>query len=318
MKKVLVTGGAGFIGSHLVDKLILENYEVVVVDNLSTGSKENLNKKAKFYKADITDKKVFSIFAKEKPEIVFHFAAQINVRKSVEDPAEDAKTNILGGLNILENCKNFGVKKVIFSSTGGAQGRQRRHRSWPVLLTGGRVGRAFGIGGPASRIAGGRVYRHKLHPAIAKQARQDVMRGDDRFDAIEWRVDDRQQPLRNMIRAAIVRKQRLARQANPQIAPIALHHADPADRILRGLVTRTVAMVVNRRKQVLAIDPLGHHHRSGQDHGQRRAVGIGGPVIAVQKGAAAKIARTRQPARSNHESGVARQAPFGSNLAPMT
>ena len=120
MKKVLVTGGAGFIGSHLVDKLILENYEVVVVDNLSTGSKENLNKKAKFYKADITDKKVFSIFAKEKPEIVFHFAAQINVRKSVEDPAEDAKTNILGGLNILENCKNFGVKKVIFSSTGGA------------------------------------------------------------------------------------------------------------------------------------------------------------------------------------------------------
>jgi len=118
--KILITGGAGFIGSHLADKLIEQNHKVVIIDNLSTGRKENLNKKAKFYKIDINKKEVSTIFKKEKPEIVFHFAAQINVRKSVEDPIEDAKANILGGLNILENCKKFKVKKVIFSSTGGA------------------------------------------------------------------------------------------------------------------------------------------------------------------------------------------------------
>jgi UDP-glucose 4-epimerase len=118
--KVLVTGGAGFIGSHLTDQLIKKGHSVVIVDNLSTGLKENLNKKAEFYKADIQDKKMSGIFTKEKPEIVFHFAAQINMRKSVESPVEDAKINILGSLNILENCKNNNVKKVIFSSTGGA------------------------------------------------------------------------------------------------------------------------------------------------------------------------------------------------------
>ena len=124
IKKILVTGGAGFIASHLVDKLIEKGYEVVVIDNLSTGLKENLNKKAKFYDLDIQDGKVSKVFLKEKPEAVFHFAAQIDVRKSVENPAEDAKTNILGGLNILENCKGSKgwpkVEKIIFSSTGGA------------------------------------------------------------------------------------------------------------------------------------------------------------------------------------------------------
>ena len=120
VQKILITGGAGFIGSHLADKLIEKGYEVIIIDNLSTGSKSNLNKKAKFYEADICDKKVSDIFLKEKPEIVFHFAAQIDVRKSVESPLEDAKTNILGGLNVLENCKKFNIKKVIFSSTGGA------------------------------------------------------------------------------------------------------------------------------------------------------------------------------------------------------
>lgn len=120
MEKVLITGGAGFIGSHLADKLIEKGHEVVVVDNLSTGSKQNLNKLAKFYKADIRDKKIENIFQKEKPDVVFHFAAQINVRESVEDPKGDADVNIIGGLNILENCKKYGIKKIIFSSTGGA------------------------------------------------------------------------------------------------------------------------------------------------------------------------------------------------------
>ncbi|MFA5050679.1 MAG: NAD-dependent epimerase/dehydratase family protein [Patescibacteria group bacterium] len=118
--KCLVIGGAGFIGSHLTDRLIEEKYKVAVIDNLSTGKKENLNPRAKFYQIDILSPRISKIFQKEKPEIVFHYAAQIDVRKSVENPMEDAKINILGGLNLLENCKKFKVKKIIFASTGGA------------------------------------------------------------------------------------------------------------------------------------------------------------------------------------------------------
>jgi len=118
--KCLVTGGAGFIGSHLVDRLIELNHEVAVIDNLSTGEKENINPRAKFYNADILDSNAVSkIFQQERPEIVFHYAAQINVRKSVEDPLLDANTNILGSLNVLENCKKQNVKKIIFASSGG-------------------------------------------------------------------------------------------------------------------------------------------------------------------------------------------------------
>lgn len=118
--KILVTGGAGFIGSNLVDALIGKGHEVLVVDNLSTGRKENLNPKAKFIELDITDKKLSEVFDEEKSEVVFHVAAQIDVRKSVADPVWDAQQNILGSINLLENCKNFKVKKIIFSSTGGA------------------------------------------------------------------------------------------------------------------------------------------------------------------------------------------------------
>ena len=118
--KILITGGAGFIGSHLIDKLIKKNHKVIVIDDLSTGKKEYLNPKGKFYKIDICSPKISQIFKKEKPEIVFHYAAQINVRKSVAEPIEDAKINILGSLNILENCKKYKVKKIIFASTGGA------------------------------------------------------------------------------------------------------------------------------------------------------------------------------------------------------
>jgi len=120
MSKIIVSGGAGFIGSHLTDKLIEKGHNVVVVDNLSTGKKENLNPKAKFYEMDICDSNISQIFQDEKPEIVFHFAAQIDVRKSVKDPIQDAKTNILGSLNLLQNCQKAGVKKFIFASSGGA------------------------------------------------------------------------------------------------------------------------------------------------------------------------------------------------------
>ena len=118
MSKILITGGAGFIASHLADKLIEKGHNVVVVDNLSTWKKENLNPKAKFYEMDICDSEISDIFEKEKPEIVFHFAAQIDVRKSVKDPIQDAETNILGSLNLLQNCQE--VRKFIFASSGGA------------------------------------------------------------------------------------------------------------------------------------------------------------------------------------------------------
>ncbi len=121
IKKVLVTGGAGFIGSHLVDALIERNYQVVVIDNLSTGKKENLNKKAKFYKIDICSQKISQIFKKEKPEVVFHFASQVDVRKSIKDPILEAKINILGSLNLIQNFIQIPqCRKFIFASSGGA------------------------------------------------------------------------------------------------------------------------------------------------------------------------------------------------------
>lgn len=116
--KILVTGGAGFIGSNVVDAYIEKGYEVVVVDDLSSGKKENLNKKAKLYKLDICDKALEEVF-EEGIDIVNHHAAQVDVRKSIADPAFDARINIEGSLNILENCRKYKIKKIIFASSGG-------------------------------------------------------------------------------------------------------------------------------------------------------------------------------------------------------
>ncbi|RJQ18361.1 MAG: SDR family oxidoreductase [Nitrospiraceae bacterium] len=119
--KVIVTGGAGFIGSHIVDELINNEYEVVVIDDLSTGREENINGKAKFYKLDIRNTAgLEEIFRNEKPDYVTHQAAQKDVRVSVSDPVYDAEINILGTINILQNCVKFNVSKFIFASTGGA------------------------------------------------------------------------------------------------------------------------------------------------------------------------------------------------------
>jgi UDP-glucose 4-epimerase len=118
--KVLVTGGAGFIGSHLVDRLVQEGNEVVVIDNLSTGKRKQVNKKAQFYKMDIRSKRVERVFRKERPLIVVHLAAQMNVRLSTEDPVFDAEVNILGTINLLEHAVKNGVRKVSFASSGGA------------------------------------------------------------------------------------------------------------------------------------------------------------------------------------------------------
>ena len=118
--KILVTGGAGFIGSNIVDRLIKEGHQVIVVDDLSRGKKEYLNPNAKFYRINIQSKNLEKIFIKEKPDVVDHHSAHINVRESVKDPIFDAQNNILGTINLLENCRRYEVKKFIFASTGGA------------------------------------------------------------------------------------------------------------------------------------------------------------------------------------------------------
>ena len=116
----LVTGGAGFIGSHLVDELLNSGRRVIVVDDLSSGQLKNINSNCVFMHGDITSDALDSIFEKEKPSLVFHLAAQSSVAISSDKPLLDASTNILGTLKILENCIKHGVKKLIYSSTGGA------------------------------------------------------------------------------------------------------------------------------------------------------------------------------------------------------
>jgi len=118
--KVLVTGGAGFIGSHIVDGLIEEGHSVAVVDDLSTGKKEYVNSQARFYELDIRSPDLHEVFAQERPELVNHHAAQADVRRSVADPTFDADVNIRGSLNLLECARAHGVKKFVYASTGGA------------------------------------------------------------------------------------------------------------------------------------------------------------------------------------------------------
>lgn len=120
MKRILVSGGAGFIGSHVVDAYVEAGHHVAVVDNLSSGFREFVNPKAVFYEMDIRSERLHEVLETEKPEIVNHLAAQIDVRRSVEEPAFDAEINILGSLSVLEAAVKSGVKKFLFASTGGA------------------------------------------------------------------------------------------------------------------------------------------------------------------------------------------------------
>jgi UDP-glucose 4-epimerase len=121
MKKILITGGAGFIGSHLVEAYIHEGHSVVVVDNFSTGKKKNIHPQAKIYAGDITDQKfLWQVFVKEKPDVVNHHAAQVSVMKSIESPVLDANTNLFGLVNLLNCCVNHNVEKLILASSGGA------------------------------------------------------------------------------------------------------------------------------------------------------------------------------------------------------
>jgi len=118
--KVLVTGGAGFIGSHVCDQFVRAGHEVIALDNLSSGKKENLDPRVRLAVLDIRSPEAAELIRSEKPHAICHLAAQMDVRRSVEDPRFDAEANILGMLNLLEAARVSGVKKVIFSSTGGA------------------------------------------------------------------------------------------------------------------------------------------------------------------------------------------------------
>jgi UDP-glucose 4-epimerase len=118
--KILVTGGAGFIGSHVVDAFLAAGHEVAVVDNLTTGDARNVNPRARLHAIDLRSARLAEVFEAERPEVVSHLAAQASVGRSVTDPLFDASVNVGGGLGLLECCRRFGVRRIIYSSSGGA------------------------------------------------------------------------------------------------------------------------------------------------------------------------------------------------------
>ena len=127
MRTVLVTGGAGFIGSHLVDDVLAHGERAVVLDSLVTGRRENVPEGAIFYQRDLLDPGLDELLADERVDIVNHHAAQANVRISLEDPAADARVNVLGTLEVVAACKRAGVRRLLFASSGGTvYGAQER------------------------------------------------------------------------------------------------------------------------------------------------------------------------------------------------
>jgi len=118
--KIVVTGGAGFIGSHVVDAYVAAGHDVIVVDDLSTGHRENLNPRARFHALDIQDPRTTQLLRDERPDVLNHHAAQMDVRRSVADPLFDARVNVLGTIHLLEAARQAGVRRVVFVSSGGA------------------------------------------------------------------------------------------------------------------------------------------------------------------------------------------------------
>lgn len=122
MKKILITGGAGFIGSHIIELLQKENCDITVLDNLHTGLRENVPENVRLIEMDIRDKRVIDVFEKYQFDVVLHLAGQTMVNVSVDDPFYDADVNIMGTVNILEACRKTGVKRIVFSSTAATYG----------------------------------------------------------------------------------------------------------------------------------------------------------------------------------------------------
>jgi UDP-glucose 4-epimerase len=118
--RVLVTGGAGFVGSHIVDRLIVDGHEVDVVDNLATGRRERVHPSARFHFCDLRDARLDAVVAHARPEVVVHVAAQAAVSRSVADPYHDASVNVLGTIALLEVCRRNGIRRAVYISTGGA------------------------------------------------------------------------------------------------------------------------------------------------------------------------------------------------------
>ena len=143
MKSILLTGGAGFIGSHVADALLAAGHKVVIIDNLSTGVKANVPSEAEFHHMDIRDSELGGLFKANNFDAVIHHAAQIDVRKSMREPASDAEINVVGSLKLLECCREYNVKKFVFASTGGAiYGEQdyfpadEKHPARPISIYG--------------------------------------------------------------------------------------------------------------------------------------------------------------------------------------
>lgn len=123
--KVLVTGGAGFIGSHVVDRLLREGYRVVVVDDLSTGHREHVDPRATFYRLDVAGEEPGAVMERERPDFVIHLAAQARAGPALEDPVRDGRANILGTVNLLQACARLGVRKVVYASSAAVYGEPR-------------------------------------------------------------------------------------------------------------------------------------------------------------------------------------------------
>lgn len=124
--KVLVTGGAGFIGSHITEQLLLQQYEVVIVDDLSSGNINNLDlNSVEYYNVSILSESLEDVFANERPQVVIHLAAQTNVQYSIDYPGIDGSVNVIGTINVLECCRRYGVKKIIFASSAAVYGEPK-------------------------------------------------------------------------------------------------------------------------------------------------------------------------------------------------